>query len=333
MKCLLSQERRSFRFLLTAVLFAACLSSRLAAQDTHREDEIVANLAGGRVIAHIARDSIVFAALDQPVEANSVPPRVVELDAGHVGVLLGASEWQLPADPRPIRLDRNVQHISAADPRFQSYGEAEPDLETIGVAFLEKLRPLVSQLHRKIEIAPDEPLLQLVVIGYAPLHYGPEVWVVEYRIEQEQISTRAEYWQTRVLRPRFTQLYPPEKHAPHTTVEARFPPDAKGPTLLELIQGNDPRIARLGAAEPRFAKVLEAIGKGQAQKAVPTDAADFLRAALPLIVPNTPFVLATMEEQHGFEWIVPPQEPVEKAKKDDKNRPPEAPTLLRRPQP
>ena len=333
MKRFTSRVGRSFRLLLAAGFVTACLSPKLVAQDAPREEEIVANLAGGRVIVHVARDSIVFAALDQPVESNSVPPRVVELDSGHIGILLGASEWQLPADPKPVRLDQNMQHISATDPRFQRYGEAEPDLETIGVAFLEKLRPLVAQLHHKIEIVPGAPLLQLVIIGFAPLNYGPEVWVVEYRIEQEQVSARREYWQTRVLRPRFTQLYPPEKHAPRTLVEARFPPNARGPTLLELIQGNDPRIARLAAADPRFAKVVEFIEKGQAHKAVPTDAADFLRAGLPLIAPNVRFVLATMEEQHGFEWIVPPEEPVQKAKKGDKNGPPEAPTLIRRPQP
>jgi len=331
MKCPVPQAGRLSRALLGVLFSAACFGPALNAQNAQREEEIVANLAGGRVIVHVARDSIVFAAIDQPIERNSIPPRVVELDSGHVGVLLGASEWQLPADPKPVRLDQNIQHIAAADPRFQSYGEAESDLETIGVAFLEKLRPLVAQLHHKIEIAPDEPLLQLVVIGYAPINYGPEVWVVEYRVEQEQISTHGEYWQTRVLRPRFTQLYPPEKHAPRTPVETRFPPDTKGPTMLELIQGNDPRIARLRGTEPRFAKVLEAIEKGQAQKAVPADAADFLRAALPLMAPNARFVLATIEEQRGFEWIVPPEEPIEKAKKDDKNRPPEAPTLRRKP--
>jgi hypothetical protein len=34
----------------------------------------------------------------------------------------------------------------------------------------------------------------------------------------------------------------------------------------------------------------------------------------------------------GFNWIVPPAEPVEKAKVD-KNQPPEAPTLRRKPNP
>jgi hypothetical protein len=75
------------------------------------------------------------------------------------------------------------------------------------------------------------------------------------------------------------------------------------------------------------------VGHGQAQKAVPADAADFLRAVLPLIAEHSRFVLGKMEEQRGFAWIVPPEEPIEKAKKDDKERPAEAPTLRKRPTP
>ena len=156
------------------------------AQETH-EDEIVANLAGGRAIVHVAKDAIVFAAIDQPVERNSIPPRVMDLDATHIGVLFGASEWRIPADPKPIRLDRNFQRVARGDPRYQSApGEGETDLETMGIAFLEKLRPLVAQLHHKLEFSSDDPIFQIVIIGYAPNDYGPEVWVVEYRIEQEQ---------------------------------------------------------------------------------------------------------------------------------------------------
>jgi len=250
----------------------------------------------------------------------------------HVGVLLGASEWRLPADPKPVRLDHDFQRVTARDPKYQyNPGEAEPDLETIGVAFLERLRPLVAQLHHKIDLPPDEPLLEMVLIGYGANNYGPEVWTVEYRVQQEQVAMRGEYWQTRILRPRFTQLYPPEKKAPRMIVETRYPADLQGPTLMALIQGQDPVIAQLRGSEPRFAKVLDAVDKGQAQKAAPVDAADFLRAALPLIAGKEPFILAKMEEQHGFDWIVPPDEPIEKTKKeDDKNRPPEAPTLRRR---
>jgi hypothetical protein len=315
------------------VLCALCAAVFLRAQIQTPEDEIVANLAGGRVIVHVARDgNIVFAAIDHPVEAGGVPPRVVELDAMHVGVLLGASEWRLPADPQPVRLDRNFQRVTARDPKYQyDVGEAEPDLETIGVAFLEKLRPLVAQLHHKIDLPPDEPLLEMVLIGYGANNYGPEVWTVEYRVQQEQMAMRGEYWQTRILRPRFTQLYPPEKKAPRMIVETRYPADLQGPTLMALIQGQDPIISQLRGSEPRFAKVLDAVDKGQAQKAAPVDAADFLRAALPLIAGKEPFILAKMEEQHGFDWIVPPDEPIEKTKKeDDKKPPPEAPTLRRR---
>jgi len=297
------------------------------------EDEIVANLAAGRVIVHVTRDGIVFAVIDQPIEANSIPPRVMDLDQSHVAVLFGAAEWRLPADPKPVRMDRNFQRVGAKDPKNQAYGgEAEPDLEEIGVAFLEKLRPLVSQLRHKIEFNAEDPLFEAVIIGYAPNGYGPEVWTVEYRIQQEEIATRGDYWQTRVLRPRFEQLYPPEKKAPRTLVEARYPADSKGPTLQALIESDDPRIARLRSGEQRFAKLLEAIDKGQAQKAVGADAADFLRAVVPVIAPHARFVLATMAEDRGFEWVVQPDEPMEKAQ-EDKDRPPDAPTLRRKPNP
>jgi hypothetical protein len=332
--------RRRSASLVTGFVIALAFAgvySKSAAQTQPPEDEIVANLAGGRVLVHVAREgNIVFAAINQPVEPGGVPPRVLEVDATHVAVLLGASEWRLPADPNPVRLDRNFERVRGRDPKYDYHSEeAEPDLETIGVAVLEKLRPLTAQLHHKIDLPADEPLLEMVLIGYAPKNYGPEVWTVEYRVQQEQVSTRGEYWQTRVLRPRFTQLYPPEKHAPRMIVEARYPADLKAPTVMALIQGNDPSVAQLRGSDPRFAKVIDDVDKGQAQKAVPADAADFLRALLPLISDKQSFILAKMEEQHGFDWIVPPDEPIERAKKteEDKNRPPEAPSLRKRPTP
>jgi hypothetical protein len=307
---------------------------QVAAQSQESEGEIIANLAGGRVIVHVAKDEeIVFATIDRPVEVGSVPPRVLQLDGQHIGVLLGASEWRLPADPKPVRLDKDYRPIGARDRNYQGDPSgAEPDLETIGINFLERLRPLTAQLHHKIEIAGDEPLFEIVIIGYAPNHYGPEVWTVEYRVQQQQVGARAEYWQTRILRPRFTQLYPPEKHAPRMIVEARLPADEKTPTVMELLQRNDPRVAQLRSGEPRFAKVVEAVDRGQAQKAVAVDSADFMRALLPLIAGKSTFLLGKMEDERGFDWIVPPEEPVDKTKKDDKDRPPEAPTLRKRPQ-
>lgn len=302
------------------------------AQDPDRGDEIVANLAGGRVIVHVARDKIVFAAIDQPVEAKSIPPRVLSIDPTHIGVLLGASEWRHTSDPKPVRLDKGFPRLTGRNAHYSADPEeVAPDLDVIGVAFLERLRPLVSQLHRKIEFKPDEALFEVVIIGYAPDDYGPEVWTVEYRIQQEEIATRGDFWQTRLLRPRFTQVYPPEKHAPKKLVEIRYPDTMPGPTLQQLIEGNDPDIEKLTHHEPKFLKVSESIERGQANKAAPEDATDFLRAVLPLVVDKANFILGTMSE-HGFDWILAPDEPVEKAQ-EDKNQPPDAPTLHRRVKP
>jgi hypothetical protein len=300
-----------------------------------QEEEIVANLAGGRVIVHVANERIIFAGMDQPIEIKSTPPRVMELDATHIGILFGASEWQLPADPKPVRLDRNFQRIGATDPRYAGTyaGQAEPDLEAIGIAFLEKLRPLVSQLHHKLDFSPDDPLFEVVIIGYAPQNYGPEIWEVEYRVEQEQVASRGEYWQTHIMRPRFSQLYPPEgKHSPRNLVEIRYPANAKGTPLEGLIQANEPPIARLRSSEARFAKVLDQIEKGQAQKASAADSTELLRSIVSMIAGDAHFFVGYMEEQRGMEWVVPPDEPVEKVP-EDKNRPPEAPSLRKRPTP
>ncbi len=315
------------RLLLLGAMFVA------AAPAWGQVDEIVANLSGGRVIVHVARDAIIFGAISQPQEAKSVPPRIASMDAGHIGIFFGAEEWQVPAQPRPIRLDRDIQHVERPDPRYgRPAGGGESDLEQLGVIFLEKLRPLVSQLHHKIDLKPDEPLLEIVLIGYAPESYGPEVWLVEYRVEQESISSQADYLDTRPLRPRFTQLYPPEKHEAHTLVEVQFPNDSQEVPLLGLIQQNDPRLARLKSSEPRFAKVVDLIERGQAQKADPKDSAEFLRALLPLLAGKASFFEGTMSEENRLEWIVPPEEPFEK-QVEDKNRPPEAPTLKRKPIP
>jgi hypothetical protein len=305
------------------------LVSPARAQD--QDDEIVATLTGGRVIVHATRELVTFIAIDEPIEAGAVPPRVMSLDGRHIGILLGASEWKIPAEPQPIRLDKIRARIGSQDPRDRdSYnGEAEPDLESIGVALLEKLTPLASRLHHKLDFPPDQPLFELVVIGFGPQDYGPEIWTVEYRLSQSVVASRGDYWQTRVLRPRFTQIYPPDKHAPRKLVETCYPAECKGPLLQQLIEGNEPTLEKIAKADPKFLKAADFISKGQAQKALAPDAAGYLHAAVPLLYPGRHFLMGTFEEQHGFQWIVPPDEPVERAK-EDKNRPAEAPTLRRR---
>lgn len=312
---------------------STCRASEPQAQET--EGEIVANLAGGRVIVHVAKDDLIlFATIDHPVEAGSVPPRILSLDTTHIGILLGASEWREPANPKPIRLDRDYRSVGRRDSRYADPSGAEPDLETVGITFLERLRPLTNQLHHKIEMKKDDPLFEIVIIGFGANHYGPEVWTVEYRIEQSEVGTREGYLQTRILRPRFEQLYPPEKKAPRFVVETRYPDNLAGPTVMELIQGGDPRVAKLRSSDPKIEKAVDLISRGQAQKADDAAATDFLRALLPLISDKATFSMGKMQEQGGFDWIVPPEEPVEKTKAgDDKEHPPDAPSLRKRPTP
>jgi hypothetical protein len=299
-----------------------------------QEDEIVANLAGGRAIIHVANDAILFAAIDHPLESKSVPPRVAAIDSRHIGIFFGASEWQITSQPKPIRLDRDLPHFAAVDPRFAPSGAAEQDLEQIGVAFLEKLRPLASQLHHPIDLKPEEPLFQIVLIGYAPQDYGPEIWLIDYQVEQNSVAARGDYWQTHVLRPRFTQLYPPEKHQPKTIIEVRVPAALQDIPLLGLIQQNSTAIARLRSSDPHINKVVDLIQRGEAQKANSVAAGDFLRAALPILAGDAHFFLGSMTENGRFDWIVPPDEPREKVKTtEDKNRPPDAPTLQQKPKP
>lgn len=313
-------------------LVSLAAAQTLASQERDLSREIVANLAGGRVIVHVAHDKIIFAAIDQPIEANSVPPRVLGIDSTHIGILLGASEWRHTADPEPVRLDRDFPHLTGRNPNYEANpDEIAPDLDAIGVAFLERLRPLVSQLQHKVDFKPDEDIFEVVLIGYAPDDYGPEVWTIEYRIQQEEIATRGDFWQTRLLRPRFTQLYPPEKHAPRTLVEVRYPDTIQGPSLQQLIEGNFPDIDTVSHSDPKLVKVEQQIEHGQANKAASADATEFMRAVLPIIAGKARYVLGTMTET-GFDWVIPPDEPVEKAKAD-KNRPPEAPTLRPRPKP
>ena len=57
--------RTSFLRIALAAALLAIFSLPAAAQD--RDDEIVATLAGGRVIVHATRENIVFIAINEPV--------------------------------------------------------------------------------------------------------------------------------------------------------------------------------------------------------------------------------------------------------------------------
>src|SRR5712692_7980539 len=305
------------------------LPSSLRAQEN--EQEVVANLAAGRVVLYVARDAIVIGAVEQHVEPDSRPPLVLPLGERRLGILLGAVEWVWPASGRPlVRLDRDLPALLSEATRPQpkpEMGQAS-DIEVIGVTFLESLRAVTSQLHHKVDLHPDEPVAELLVVGYEP-GYGPEVWLLAYRLAHEVL--RGDYWRTRVLRPSYTQLYPPEKGHPRTLIEVRYPADAPGPALLDLLKQNDPRVARLGSADEAMSRARERVIRGETNKGSADDAAAFLRAALPAVWgADAKLVLGVLREQRGFEWVVQPPELPQTAE-EGKPREPGAPTLLKKP--
>ncbi len=299
------------------------------------EQELVATLAAGRVVLYVARDGIVIGAAAGPsaagVEAGSRPPSVLPLGDRRIGILLGAVEWVWPASARaPARLDRELPRLAseAAPTRQQAGPEQASDIESIGAALLERLRPLVSQIHHRLDLKLDEPLLELLLVNYLE-NYGPEVWELRYRVAQDAL--RGNYWRTRALRPSYTQLYPPEKGHPHTLIEARYPPGAPGPALLDLLKQNDPRLTRLRSADQTMSRATEHLTRGESHKGSADDAAAFLRAALPAVFgAGAKLILGVLHEQRGLEWVLEPPERPQTAE-EEKPRQPGAPTLRKKP--
>lgn len=289
-------------------------------------EEIVANLAMGRVVFCVTRDAIlVGAATSDKAEPGSHAPLFVPLVGGHVAVLLGAVEWEeLNSHKPPVRMDNVLGEVRFAAPRSTAYSQSDEagDVEGLGIGFLERFRPVVAELHHELKIKEDQPILQILVVGYEK-DYGPEAWLLGYRVEQRELQDN--YFDTLVSRPSYTQLYPPEKGAPRTLVETRYPPDAPGPTLLELLGQNDSRLIPIRASDPLAGKAAQLLLDGQGPKAASEGVTAFLRGALAATgTPDTKLTLAILHEGDRFDWIIPPTETF---KKPDEKRDADAPTL------
>ena len=200
------------------------LSPSAFAQET-ADQEVAVNLAEGRVVICAAQDAVILAAMDAHGEAGSQPPAIAILSAVRMGVMMGAVEWVQPdSQDKPIRLDNEFKSLIAAalnngGPKDEAFRAS--DIESVGIAVLERVRLLAGQLHHKINLGEDEPLIRIVLAGYVR-EYGPEAWTIDYHIRQDALGN--DIWRTRVLRPSYNQLYPPEKGKPKTFMEVRYPP-------------------------------------------------------------------------------------------------------------
>jgi hypothetical protein len=298
--------------------------------------EVAVNLAEGRVVICAAKDGIIMATVDAHSEPGSPPPVVTALGDLRAAVILGAVGWVNPeSKDAPVRLDIEFPRLAAA--ALHSFGNPKDsasasDIEALGVAVLERLRLLAGQLHNKVNLGEDEPLVRIVLADYVE-GYGPEAWTLDYHISQEELA--ANYWETRVLRPSYNQLYPPEKGKPHSLVEVRYPPENRtkdDPELLDLLRQNDPRLSQLRAANEEVAKSVTLVVEGQSQKSTAASDIDFLKPALRAVArPDAQITMANVDFYKGFQWILQPPRAAAPPPSEEKPKEEGAPTLLHKP--
>jgi len=320
---------------LAAALAASAL--RPAQQQTNEApaDEIVANLAAGRVVIAVVKDAILIGTIENPIEPETRPPTPVPMASSRAGVILGPVDWfSVPAHQQLALLNKELPHLRSqlvhAAPSLQQSsregGEAT-DIQAIGQGLLERLNNLAVELHGKIDLPESQPLETLVVADYLPA-YGPEIWQLTYGIEQ--LQQHGEYWNTRVLRPQYLQFWPPEKGASHTLVEFHYPPEDTSPSLLDLLKRKDERLEKVISSDAKMKEVADRIVSGQIGKVASADATQFLRAALDALAPpKSRETMAAIGMEHGFDWILaPPPEPKPEGAQPKSDRPEAAPSLL-----
>jgi hypothetical protein len=312
------QRCNRYRSYLPVILFLSAficvhlwiLSPLCSAQES-TDQEVAVNLTEGRVVICAAKDAIVLAAIDTRGEAGSRAPSIQVLTAERIGVMMGAVEWVQPdSKDKPVRLDEEFTRLVAAALNYGGQKDnafRASDIESIGVAVLERLRVLAGELHHKINLREDEPLIRIVLVGFVR-DYGPEAWSIDYRIAQDALGN--DIWRTRVLRPSYNQLYPPEKGMPKTFMEVRYPSENRAsgePELLDLLQQNDERLVKIRAANEIQEKSVTFAVQGQSQKSETVGIVNFLKAALPAVAPpQTNLTMAKVEYDGGFQWILQP---------------------------
>jgi len=315
-------------YLLAFLLVAAVVYPQGLPPQEHAGGEIVANLATGRVIFCVTHDSIIVAATSGAGEVGSRPPSVLPVSSGRIGVLLGAIDWTAPDTGKTTHLDSELSAVAANALRRpkQKPSEEPSEIEDIGVGVLELIRPMVDQIHHKLDLGPDEPLVELILLDYVQ-NYGPEIWSLQYRVRQQNLGV--DFWQTRIMRPAYIQLYPPEKAQPRTFIETDFPANIPPLNLAQRIAQPDPQFTRIVNASRETSEAIAAIAAGNSTKAPTSPTADFMRAAIPLAGGNDQsLVMAILDMNRGFQWVLAPQQPIPAGKTQQTE--PDAPSLRNR---
>ncbi|MGB7023895.1 MAG: hypothetical protein WBD73_08870 [Candidatus Acidiferrales bacterium] len=306
--------------------------------DQESAEEIVANLCAGRVVIGVAKDGIVVATAENPIEPETRPPMVVPLSDERVAILLGAADWWLPSEHRELaRIDSELPELPPPAGLRKSptlggtAGEAgaeASDIEQVASRLHDRLTAIADHIHSNLNFAPNEPLLEMILVDYVQ-NYGAEVWVVQYPIEQE--PEQGDFWQTTVLQPQYTQLWPPEKAQPRGLVEISYPPEPAGANVSALVASGDPRIAAALSASPGLRETANSLLHGDIEKLSAVSVAAFLRASLRAIAhPGARMMEAEINKERGIGWFIAPPEEAPKPG-SEQLRPSGAPSLRRPP--
>ncbi|MHB8754797.1 MAG: hypothetical protein ACYC92_07565 [Candidatus Acidiferrales bacterium] len=337
-------RHRTFHLRVLSLCFVALAAAALllplhsVAQDSDQgnSQEIIANLYAGRAVIGVAKDGIVVATLENPVEPETRPPMIVPLSNGRVAILLGAGDWWLPSEHRELaRLDEELPLLQPAAGLRQApslggtaseAGAEASDIEQIAERLHDRLNVIAGHIHGNLNFTPGEPLLQMLLADYAP-NYGPEVWLIRYPIDQE--PEQGHFWQTTVLHPQYAQLWPPKKGQPRGLVEVSYPSESANATLASLIAAGDSRIAAALSAAPAARETSASILNGDIQKLSAANVAAFLRESLRAIAPpGARMIEAEINKAQGIGWFIPP--PAETPRPGSEHvRPAGAPSLRR----
>jgi hypothetical protein len=322
----------AFWFLATLASMGLTAPQIGRAQQPAPARDVVANFAAGRVEICAAKATLLIATADEPIEPGSQPPEIFGLGTGRLGILLGAVEWIEPGSGAPPdQFAQDLIKIGHDAPGAQTEavaGNEASDIELLGIALLERIRAQAEGFHHKIDLAADEPLVELIVADYVE-GYGFEAWLLRYNVTQQTLGN--DYWVTRVSRPNYTQLYPPDKGEPRTLVEVSYPPEATTPSLLDRLQRDDPALQNIRSASPELNRATTEILAGQSPKSIATDDADFLRAAMPVITrAEARLALVEITEDRDVVWVVgAPAHAAAQAAAPGQKSEPDAPSLYK----
>jgi len=321
---------------LGSMILAPLSRPQQSQEETRRvSSEVVVDVAAGRVVVLVAKDGVLVGTIGNSVEEGSRLPTPVQASSSHIAVVLGAVEWKEPDTGTQLgRLDVELPQLRAtvgqgsAAPHLGSPAGTEAgDLEAIGNGINELSR----DLHSKLDVTEGEPFTEVILAGFVP-QYGYEVWQLDYGIRQKEETL--DYWTTRVSRPSYKQLWPPEKGQPHTLAEFVYPRGDSQPTLIESLRKGDSRLQKVTTLDAQTAGVAQAILAGETNKLKTGDASQFLRAALDAIAPpGSHQAVASLGEDRGFAWVLPPPpEPKALPGRQQADRPAGAPSLRHPPQ-